>query len=188
MTSAFVQEKCYTVYDIYNLPEGTRAELINGQIYDMAPPSRRHQDIAGELFGIIREYIKSKNGLCRLYVAPFAVFLNKDDKNYVEPDISVICDPDKLHDKGCMGAPDWIIEIVSPSSRQMDYYTKLFEYRTAGLKEYWIVDPEKDRILVYNFESEQTGDYTFSDSIKAGIYDDLFIDFSQIAELLKHEK
>ena len=87
-----------------------------------------------------------------------------------------------------MGAPDWIIEIVSPSSRQMDYYTKLFKYRTAGLKEYWIVDPEKDRILVYNFESEQTGDYTFSDSIKAGIYDDLFIDFSQIAELLKHEK
>ena len=62
MTPAFVQEKCYTVYDIYNLPEGTRAELINGQIYDMAPPSRRHQDIAGELFGIIREYIKSKNG------------------------------------------------------------------------------------------------------------------------------
>lgn len=84
-----------------------------------------------------------------------------------------------------IGAPDWIIEIISPGSRQMDYYTKLFKYRTAGILEYWIVDPEKNRILVYNFETEQTGDYTFSDSVKAGIYDDLYIDFSDISEFLK---
>lgn len=102
----------------------------------------------------------------------------------VEPDISVICDPNKLTDKGCFGAPDWIIEIVSPGSRWMDYFTKLFKYRTAGVREYWIVDPEKDRILVYNFESENTEDYTFTDSVKAGIYDDLFINFSDIADLL----
>ncbi len=185
MTSAIAQKKFYTINDIYTLPDGTRAEIVDGQIYYMAPPSRKHQDIAGELFGLIREYIKSKNGSCRPYVAPFAVFLNKDDKNYVEPDISVICDPSKLHDKGCIGAPDWIIEIISPGSRQMDYYTKLFKYRTAGIREYWIVDPEKNRILVYNFETEQTGDYTFSDSVKAGIYDDLYIDFSDISEFLK---
>ena len=106
-------------------------------------------------------------------------------KNYVEPDISIICDPGKLHDKGCIGAPDWIIEIISLGSRQMDYYTKLFKYRASGVKEYWIVDPERDRILVYNFETEKTGDYTFSDSVKADIYDDLYIDFSGISELLK---
>lgn len=185
MSSATAQNKFYTIDDIYDLPDGTRAELIDGQIYYMAPPSRKHQDIAGELFGIIREYIKSKDGSCRPYIAPFAVFLNRNDKNYVEPDISVICDPGKLHDKGCIGAPDWIIEIISPGSRQMDYYTKLFKYRAAGVKEYWIVDPEKDRILVYNFETEKTGDYTFSDSVKAGIYDDLYVDFSGISELLK---
>lgn len=184
MAQALKQEKIYTIKDIYNLPEGSRAELIDGQIYYMAPPSRKHQDIVGELFGRIRGYIRTNNGTCRAYVAPFAVFLNENDKNYVEPDISVICDPDKLNDKGCAGAPDWIIEIVSPGSRRMDYYTKLFKYRTVGVREYWIVDPEKDRILVYDFESEDTGDHTFRDPVKAGIYDDLFIDFSDIADLL----
>ncbi len=181
---ALAQEKVYTIDDIYALPDGERAELIDGQIYYMAPPGRKHQDISGELFGIIREYIKEKDGTCRPYISPFAVFLSENDKNYVEPDISVICDNGKLNDKGCVGAPDWIIEIVSPGSRRMDYFTKLFKYRTAGVREYWIVDPEKNRILVYNFESENTGDYTFSDSVKAGIYDDLYIDFSDIAKLL----
>lgn len=102
----------------------------------------------------------------------------------MEPDISVICNPNKLNDKGCIGAPDWIIEIVSPGSRRMDYFTKLFKYRTSGVREYWIVDPEKGRILVYNFDLEDTGDYTFSDSVKAGIYEDLYINFSDIAKLL----
>ena len=162
------------------MPEGERAELIDGQIYYMAPPSRRHQTIAKELFSTINTYIKSKNGSCEAFFAPFAVFLNKDDINYVEPDICVICDRDKLTDAGCSGAPDWIIEIVSPGSRRMDYYTKLFKYRTAGVREYWIVDSEKNRILVYNFESQDTGDYTFTDSVKAGIYDDLYIHFSNL--------
>lgn len=184
MSPVLAQKKVYTINDIYSLPEGERAELIDGQIYNMAPPTRKHQDIAGELFGIIREYIRSNNGSCRPYIAPFAVFLNEDDTNYVEPDISVICDKSKLTDKGCSGAPDWIIEIVSPGSKRMDYYTKLFKYRTAGVREYWIVDPEKDHILVYNFEAEDAGDYTFSDSVKAGIYDDFYINFSDIAKLL----
>lgn len=175
------QEKLYTVEDIYNLPEGTRAELIDGQIYYMAPPSRKHQRITVELSTIINNYIKSQNGSCEVDIAPFAVFLNEDSRNYVEPDISVICDPNKLNDKGCSGAPDWIIEIVSPGSRRMDYFTKLFKYRNAGVREYWIVDPDKNRIMVYNFETEDTGDYTFSDSVKAGIYNDFFINFSEIS-------
>lgn len=126
MASALEQEKLYTINDIYNLPEGSRAELINGQIYYMAPPTRKHQRILGEIFAAIHEYINTHNGSCEVDIAPFAVFLDKDDKNYVEPDISVICNPDKLTEKGCFGAPDWIIEIVSSGSRRMDYFIKLF--------------------------------------------------------------
>lgn len=170
----------HTIDDIYALPEGTRAELIDGKIYYMAPPSRKHQEIAGELFTEINNYIRSKNGSCKPYIAPFAVFLNENDTNYVEPDISVICDKNKLTDKGCMGAPDWVIEIVSPGSRKMDYLTKLFKYRTAGVREYWLVDPDKNRILVYYFEKDDTGDFSFADTVKVGIYEDFSIDFSQL--------
>lgn len=180
---ALAQEKLYTIEDIYNLPEGRRTELIDGRIYDMAPPTRKHQTIARELFSSIDYYIRTKNGSCEAFFAPFAVFLKKDDTNYVEPDIFVICDPNKLTDKGCMGAPDWIIEIVSPASRRMDYFTKLFHYQTAGVREYWIVDPDKDRITVYDFASEDTKEYNFSDSVKVGIYEDLHINFSNIKKL-----
>lgn len=174
------QERIYTIDDIYSLPEGTRAELIDGQIYYMAPPSRKHQDIAFALSRKIADYIDLKGGSCKTYLAPFAVFLNENDKNYVEPDISVICDQNKLNDRGCSGAPDWIIEVVSPGSWRMDYFIKLFKYRTAGVREYWIVDPEKNRITVYNFESEDAGEYSFEDAVQAGIYPDLVIDFREI--------
>ena len=146
----------------------------------MAPPSFVHQKISVKLSSKIDNYITEHKGNCQVLAAPFAVFLNKDDKNYVEPDISVICDPDKLNDKGCNGAPDWVIEIVSPSSRRMDCSTKLFKYRTAGVREYWIVDPAKDRITVWDFENDDTADYTFKDKVKAGIYSDLYIDFTEI--------
>ena len=175
-----LQESFYTLEDIYNLPEGTRAELIDGHIYYMVPPSRKHQRITGALYRIIADYIDAKGGPCEVDIAPFAVFLNENDKNYVEPDISVICDTNKLNDKGCVGAPDWIIEVVSPGSRRIDYFTKLFKYRTAGVREYWLVDPDKNRILVYNFESEDTGDYSFTDSVQSGIYSDFVIDFGKL--------
>lgn len=174
------QHENYSIEDIYNLPEGTRAELIDGQIYYMAPPTRIHQDIVGTLYRKIADYIDVKGGSCKAYISPFAVFLNENDKNYVEPDISVICNPNKLNEKGCAGAPDWIIEIVSPGSRRMDYFTKLFKYRTAEVREYWIVDPIKNFVIVYNFDTSDSEQYTFADTIKVGIYEDLFIDFSQI--------
>ena len=177
---ALPQEKLYTIEDIYNLPEGTRAELIDGQIYYMAPPSRRHQNLLFSISRVIADYIDQKGGSCEVDIAPFAVFLNENDKNYVEPDIAVICDTSKLNDRGCSGAPDWIIEIVSPASRKMDYFTKLFKYRTAGVREYWIVDPVKNLILIYNFDTSDSEQYTFTDTIKAGIYEDLYIDFSRI--------
>ena len=170
-----IKEKTYTVDDIYALPEDERAELIDGQIYYMAPPTRKHQDVSMELSSQIKAYVRSKGGQCKVYAAPFAVYLDESANTYVEPDISVICDKNKLTDKGCKGAPDWIIEIVSPASRRMDYYTKLFKYRTAGVREYWIVDPSKNQIIVYDFEHGDMEQFTFQDSIKAGIYEDLFI-------------
>ena len=106
--------------------------------------------------------------------------MNRNDHNYLEPDISVICDADKLNEYDCNGAPDWIIEIVSPAGKRMDYYTRLFKYRTAGVREYWIVDPSKNQIVVYNFEHGDMEQYTLQDSIKAGIYDDLVIDFGSM--------
>ena len=177
------KEHLYTVEDIYKLPDGQRAELIDGVIYDMAPPSRIHQKLVSELTQTIGAHIKAQGGSCEVYPAPFAVFLNKDDKTYVEPDISVICDKNKLTDRGCEGTPDWIIEIVSPSSQRMDYLTKLFKYRITGVREYWIVNPLIETIQTYSFEGdENSAQYSFSDTVKASIYDDLEI---CIADLLK---
>ena len=176
------KEELYTTDFIYNLPDGERAELIDGQIYYMAPPTFTHQKLIFELSLAIGNYIKSKKGICEVIPAPFAVFLNEDDKNYVEPDISVICDKSKLTDKGCTGAPDWIIEIVSPSSKRIDYFIKLFKYRTADVREYWIVDPQRKSVTIYNFEMETMEIYNFTDTVKAGIYEDLYIDFSSITE------
>ena len=174
------KESNYTIKDIYDLPEGERAELIDGTIYDMAPPSRMHQKLVTKLTSIIDRYISENHGVCEVYSA---LFLNKDDKTYVEPDISVICDQNKLDDRGCSGAPDWIIEIVSPGSQRMDYMTKLFKYRTAGVREYWIVDPAQEKILVYIFgNKEDFMQYSFEEEIPVGIYPGFKIN---IAELLK---
>lgn len=174
-------EEYYTIDDIYNLPEGQRAELIDGKLYMMAAPSRIHQEFVHFLDRTIGNYIHDRNGDCKVYPSPFAVYLNADSDIYVEPDISVICDKDKLIDEGCKGAPDWIIEIISPSSRSMDYVKKLLKYGTAGVREYWIVDPDKQRVMVYNFEHETAEEYSFSDKVKAGIYEDFEIDFTGIS-------
>ncbi len=178
---ALPQEHICTVEDIYALPDGQRAELIDGQIYMMAPPNFRHQKIAMELSTSINAYIKAHGGNCEVLPAPFAVFLNEDDRNYVEPDISVICDKNKLNDKGCVGAPDWIIEITSPSNPEYDYGIKLFKYRTAGVREYWIVNPLKHTVNVHDFEQEKKSNlYSFSDTIPVCIYEDLTINIDEL--------
>ena len=172
---ALRKEKTYTVEDIYALPDGERAELVDGEMYDKAPPSTTHQRIVSRLHLKIAGYIESNGGKCEVFPAPFAVFLNKDERNYLEPDISVICDKHKIDEVGCNGAPDWVIEIVSKSSRHMDYYIKLFKYQKAGVREYWIVDPEKEVVTVYSFENETMEQYAFEDAVPAGIYDDFTI-------------
>lgn len=173
----------YTIEDIYALPEGRRAELINGHIYNMAPPSPLHQELVQQLSRTIGNYIESKSGTCKVYPAPFAVFIKDDDTNYVEPDISVICDKSKISNRGCEGAPDFVIEIVSPSSRKMDYSLKNTLYSDANVREYWIVDPARERTTVYRYEQDAAPIIIpFDDFIKVGIYGDLNI---CIADLLK---
>ncbi len=116
----------------------------------------------------LHDHIKSKGGSCKVYPAPFAVFLNKDDRNYFEPDISVICDRDKLSDRGCEGAPDLVVEVASESTKSRDLFLKLNKYMMAGVKEYWVVDPLTNTINVYEFDEkyETGGDlhiYNFED-------------------------
>ncbi|MBO5145513.1 MAG: Uma2 family endonuclease [Lachnospiraceae bacterium] len=174
------QEQYCTAEDFYNMPEDIHAELISGKIVYMAAPSTLHQTISGELYFAIIGYIKSKGGKCRVFTAPFSVQLRKEENTIIEPDISVICDPDKLNERGCLGAPDWVIEIVSSSSIKHDYITKLGLYANSGVREYWIVDPQNKSIHVYSMEQGNfiLKTYSFSDTVKAGIYEDLSIDFA----------
>lgn len=168
----------YTIQDMEALPEDVRAELIDGRIYYLATPVRIHQQIISEMLFSIKSYIKSHNGSCRVYPAPFAVYLNGENgSDYLEPDLVVICSPDKLHDKGCIGSPDWIMEVISPSTRSRDYMIKLVKYRTAGVREYWIVDPFKKIVHVYHFgDSPETMEiYSFEDDIPFGIFPGLSV-------------
>lgn len=174
------EERLYTIADIEALPEGERAELIDGKMYMMATPTAAHQRMIGFLFYEIRSYIKDKNGDCEVILSPFGVYLNEDD-TYVVPDLIVVCDKNKIDNKGCHGGPDFVVEIVSPSSRRMDYALKLFKYRTYDVREYWIVDTEKSRVQVYDFEHGDMKEYTFSDRVPVEIYGgDLKIDFTQM--------
>ncbi len=194
--------KGYTIADIEALPEGERAELIDGEMFMMASPLRIHQDIIMQLAIEIGLYIRKNKGTCKVYTAPFAVHIKKDNRNYVEPDISVICDRDKLDKKGCQGAPDWVIEILSPSSVEMDCERKVRLYCETGVREYWIADPEKETVTVYDFAhsraAQGTGTYTagtcaaapkqrdvpvcysFSEPVKAGIFENLYLKLSEM--------
>ena len=150
-------EKRYTLADALSWDENERIELIDGVPVFMAPPTRAHQEILMEMAGQIRDYLKGKK--CRVYPAPFAVrlFEQAGDQpgnvdTLVEPDISVVCDPDKLDDIGCKGAPDFVIEILSPSTQRHDRLTKFNLYQQAGVREYWIVDPLSKVVQVFLLE------------------------------------
>ena len=189
MENRLPAEEYHTAQEYYESPEDERMELIDGYFYDMASPGRLHQKILGLLFRKIGDYIDTKGGKCEVYSAPFSVQLKKEEDTVFEPDISVICDPGKLNDRGCLGAPDWIIEIVSPGNPGHDYITKLNKYMEGGVREYWIVDPEKEKVTVYAGEialaTPET--YRFTDTIKAGIYEDLEIDFREIQEKIREK-
>ncbi|NOW91036.1 Uma2 family endonuclease [Clostridium beijerinckii] len=182
--------KAYTYKDYLTYDENERIEIIEGEIINMSPaPSRIHQEIISELHFKLKEYIKYNNGSCKVYPAPFDVILKDDDdevinsKNIVQPDISVICDKNKLTEKGCTGSPDMIVEVISPYNPSNDYVRKLNLYEKFKVKEYWIVNPTRKNILVYvltenGYDAPIT--YTFSDKVKVNIYDNFEIDFNSI--------
>lgn len=175
------QEALYTSEDYWNLPEGERAELIDGRLYGMAPPGFRHQKLVSQLARVLGNYIAEQGGSCEVLPAPFAVNLNADDEKWVEPDISVICDRSKLSERGCEGAPDFIIEVVSPGSRRMDYAVKVNLYAGAGVREYWIVDPMKNRTTVYFFEEDVAPVvFPFEHDITVEIYGGLSINMETL--------
>lgn len=163
-----------TSADFWNLPDNVRAELIDGKLHYMESPTTAHQVILAELFFAIKSYIRQKGGSCLAIAAPYAVNLNADDKTWVEPDILVICDREKINRRGCDGAPDFIIEIASPGSRKLDYITKNNKYAEAGVREYWIVDVEKKCTTVYYFEKDSSPIIIpFDQSIPVSIFGDL---------------
>lgn len=182
------QDKLYTLADILEWDEGERAEVIDGSLYMMATPSRIHQKISGELFGQLREYLRGKQ--CEVYAAPFAVrlFEGAEDSpenvyTMVEPDISVICSPEKLDDMGCKGAPDLIIEILSPSARRHDRLTKFNLYQRAGVREYWIVDPSDRSVQSFLLENNAyiARDFAVNDDkITVNVLQDCVIDLAPV--------
>ena len=173
----------YGEEDIERLTEGTRAELINGKLYMLAAPTRKHQFLVTELLFKIRGFIQTRQGGCHVYTSPFDVRLFGDDETVVQPDVSVVCKRDILTKQGCCGAPDWVIEIVSKSSSPHDYIRKLVQYQKAGVREYWIVDSYQRMVTVYNFEQhQQTGQYAFEDRIPSGILAGLEICIAELME------
>ena len=175
------QKRTYTSEDYWNLPEGQRAELIDGKLYAMAPPSFTHQKISFSLARKIANHIDSKKGNCEVIPAPFAVNLDADDKTWLEPDISIICDKTKISEKGCKGAPDWVIEVISPSTQSRYYLKKLWLYQNAGVREYWIINPIMQNVQVYSFDEEATSNqFSFNDEISSHIFNDLIIKISDL--------
>lgn len=145
--------KKYTYADYLTWDDGNRYELIDGVPYMMAAPSSTHQEIVANLTAELVVYLKGKS--CKVFPSPYDVRLNADTKDdtVIQPDISVICDPNKIEERGCKGAPDMVIEILSPSTALYDQNIKLSKYLEAGVKEYWIVNPDERNVQVFLFEN-----------------------------------
>lgn len=177
----------YTVEDYMNTPEDMRLELIDGVIYDMATPTIIHQIIGFELCKVIRDYIQKKKGNCIPVVSPVSVQLDCDDKTILEPDVVVVCDRDKFKNGIIFGAPDFVVEVLSPSTRKKDLTIKHFKYMNAGVREYWIIDPVKKNIVVYDFKTLDLPEiYTFEHKVPVKIFNgECLVDFKEIFEYIE---
>lgn len=175
----------YTLDDYYALPDDKRVELIDGVIYDMTSPTFRHQtivlDIAAQIMPCVE---KHKN--CRVVISPIDVQLDCDNRTMVQPDVVVLCDPSKNIDRCIYGAPDLVMEVLSPSTRKKDMVLKLHKYEQAGCKEYWIIDPKNERVTVYIFDDDDIVHlYTFDDTVPVGISNgECEVDFRTIKDRL----
>ncbi|RCX16847.1 Uma2 family endonuclease [Anaerobacterium chartisolvens] len=181
------QERKYTYADYLTWPEGERWEIIDGVPYMQAAPLRIHQEISMELSTQLHTYLKGKT--CRVFAAPFCVRLDvkKADsniKNVVEPDITIVCDSSKLDERGCSGSPDMIIEILSPASGKIDKLIKFNKYEKAGVKEYWIVEPDQKLVSVFILQSNGSYGrpeiYSEENKITVSIFPDLNIDLKPV--------
>ena len=175
----------YTIDDYYALPEDKRVELIDGVIYDMTAPTVNHQTIALEIAVQIHECARSHDN-CLVLVSPVDVQLDCDNRTMVQPDVVILCDPSKNIDRCIYGAPDLVMEVLSPSTRKKDIVLKLQKYEHAGCKEYWIIDPKNERVTVYIFDDDNIIYlYTFDDKIPVGISNgECKVDFSKIKSCL----
>ncbi|WP_026496502.1 Uma2 family endonuclease [Butyrivibrio sp. WCD3002] len=174
----------FTIEDYYALPDDQRVELIDGVFYDMSAPYTSHQIIALDIFTQIKNHIRSKKGKCIPLAAPCDVQLDKDNKTMLQPDVMIICDRDKVVKQKVYGAPDFIVEVLSKSTKKKDMTLKMTKYENAGVKEYWIVDPDKQKIIVYDFLHDyDVSIYGFEDEVPIAIYDGKCkVDFKQIIE------
>lgn len=179
----------YTFADVLAWPDDERAELIDGEVVLVAPaPSRGHQGISVELTRQFANYLEGKK--CKAYHAPFDVRLFEKDGDtpedvdtVVEPDLVVICDPSKLDDRGCKGAPDMVVEILSPSTQRHDRLVKLGLYQRAGVREYWIVSPEEQTVQVFLYKDGSLLPhevYSREDVAKVNVLDGCFIELSKV--------
>lgn len=179
----------YTFADVLSWDEDERIEIINGEAFMMATPSRIHQEICFEIGRQLGNYLEGKQ--CRVYLAPFGVRLfeqdgdNPEDVNsVVEPDISVVCDKSKLDKHGCKGAPDMVVEVLSPSSLRHDRLVKLNLYQQAGVREYWIVDPENKAVQVFLQDGKDflriCEEYGCRDVAKVNVLDGCFIELNKV--------
>ncbi|MFK7691149.1 Uma2 family endonuclease [Paenibacillus sp. HJGM_3] len=185
-----LENRSYKYKDYLSWAEGERVELIHGHVYAMTPaPSRIHQEVLGALYVPFYQYLHGKS--CSVYLAPFDVRLPKgnerdeDIDTIVQPDLSVICDPGKLDDRGCKGAPDLVIEIISPGSLKLDITIKKNLYDQTGVKEYWVVYPLEKIVMVYKrsdpknkFDDGET--YHKDASVPVGIFPDFAIELDQV--------
>ncbi len=176
----------FTVDDYYNLPDDQRVELIDGVFYDMAAPTVEHQLLTGSVHAQFLAYIRRKKGKCIPLISPVDVKLDSDNKTMVQPDVVVVCDRERVTDRVVLGGPDFVLEVVSPSSIMRDYIKKAAKYEAAGVREYWIIDPISRRVLTYDFtEGSVPGVYPLSGRIGVAIYDqELQIDLDEYQEFL----
>ncbi|MDY6305170.1 MAG: Uma2 family endonuclease [Oribacterium sp.] len=165
----------YTIEDYFALPEDERYELIDGVLFKMDSPGSMHQDVVSYLCYRLMACALEHGMPCHPFVAPFDVQLDKDMKTMVQPDVLVCCDHDQISGGGrVFGAPEFVAEVISPSSRQKDAFLKLNKYRAAGVKEYWLIDPKKQSVIVYLFyKDDDITTYHFDDTIPVSISDGL---------------
>ena len=150
--SSDTENRLYTLEDYLRLPDDQRVELIDGVFYDMAAPTTIHQSIAGFLHKKFLDFVMANKGPCFPFISPVDVQLDCDDKTVVQPDVLVVCDRTKYKNGRVFGAPDLVIEVLSPSTRRKDMQLKMYKYAGAGVREYWMVDPEKKLVVQYDLE------------------------------------